>query len=139
MDSQKKEYYNDYLNTLKECSENLNLSIQEKLNQINDINIQIKNLKAKADAAIEAAKREEEKQLNIEKYKISVNELDIIEINRLREIAPYFRNARAIYKIIWESYYRNKTSDLINRIVGTGIKTGIYKITNLLNQKVYIG
>ena len=100
---------------------------------------QLATLRAKADAAIAAAKREEEKLLEIDKYKILVNELDLLEINRLREIAPYFRNARAIYKIIWESYYRNNTTDLINRVIGAGIHTGIYKLTNLKNQKVYIG
>ena len=72
---------------------------------------QLATLRAKADAAIAAAKREEEKLLEIDKYKILVTELDLLEINRLREIAPYFRNARAIYKIIWESYYRNNTTD----------------------------
>lgn len=96
-------------------------------------------MRAKADAAIAAAKREEEKLLEIDKYKILVSELDLLEINRLREIAPYFRNARAIYKIIWESYYRNLTTEMINRVVGAGEHTGIYKLTNLKNQKVYIG
>ena len=96
-------------------------------------------MKAKADAAIAAAKREEEKLLEIDKYKILVSELDLLEINRLREIAPYFRNARAIYKIIWESYYRNLTTEMINRIMGTGVHTGVYKLTNTKNQKVYIG
>lgn len=100
---------------------------------------QLATLRAKADAAIAAAKREEEKLLEIDKYKILVSELDLLEINRLREIAPYFRNARAIYKIIWESYYRNNTTDLINRVIGAGTHTGIYKLTNLKNQKVYIG
>jgi hypothetical protein len=62
-----------------------------------------------------------------------------LEINRLREIAPYFRNARAIYKIVWESYYRNLTTEMVNRVVGAGTHTGVYKLTNLKNQKVYIG
>ena len=65
--------------------------------------------------------------------------MDLLEINRLREIAPYFRNPRAIYKIIWESYYRNLTTELINRVVGVSPKTGVYKITNINNEKVYIG
>lgn len=99
----------------------------------------ISDMRAKVDAAIAAAKREEEKLLEIDKYKILVTDLDLLEINRLREIAPYFRNARAIYKIIWESYYRNNTTDLINRVIGAGTHTGIYKLTNLKNQKVYIG
>jgi hypothetical protein len=100
---------------------------------------QLATLRAKADAAIAAAKREEEKLLEIDKYKILVSELDLLEINRLREIAPYFRNARAIYKIVWESYYRNLTTEMVNRVVGAGTHTGVYKLTNLKNQKVYIG
>ncbi len=100
---------------------------------------ELDELRAKADAAIAAAKREEEKLLEIDKYKILVTDLDLLEINRLREIAPYFRNARAIYKIIWESYYRNLTTEMINRVVGTGTHTGVYKLTNLTNQKIYIG
>lgn len=90
-------------------------------------------LKAKADATIAAFKREEEKKLEIDKYKILLSKEDLIEINRLREIAPYFRNSRAIYKIIWESYYRNLTTDMINRVIGTGTHTGIYKLTNLVD------
>ena len=96
-------------------------------------------MRAQADAAIAAARREEEKALAIDKYKILISDLDLLEINRLREIAPYFRNPRAIYKIIWESYYRNLTTDMINRVIGSGIHTGIYKLTNLKNQKTYIG
>lgn len=96
-------------------------------------------MRAKADAAINAAKRDEEKELELDKYKVLITDLDLLEINRLREIAPYFRNSRPIYKIIWEGYYRNNTTDMINRVLGTGTHTGIYRLTNLKNKKVYIG
>ena len=108
-------------------------AIEVKREQLAKVEEQLAQMKAKADAAIAAAKREEEKLLEIDKYKILVTDLDLLEINRLREIAPYFRNARAIYKIIWESYYRNNTTDLINRVIGAGTHTGIYKLTNLKN------
>ena len=75
----------------------------------------------------------------LDKYKILISNLDLLEINKLREIVPYFRNARPIYKIIWESYYRNQTNDLINRVIGANTKMGIYKITNLTNGKGYVG
>lgn len=117
----------------------MQIVIAEREAEVKNIEEKLATLRAKVDAAIAAAKREEEKLLEIDKYKILVTDLDLLEINRLREIAPYFRNARAIYKIIWESYYRNNTTDLINRVVGTGTHTGIYKLTNLKNQKIYIG
>ena len=124
---------------MEESGTELAETLAQKLTELANVKTELAELRAKADAAIEAAKREEEKRLEIDKYKILVTDLDLLEINRLREIAPYFRNARAIYKIIWESYYRNLTNEMINRVIGAGTHTGIYKLTNTLNQKVYIG
>ena len=129
----------EYLKALEEIALETAAALTSKREEVRAAEQQLATLKAKADAAIAAAKREEEKLLEIDKYKILVSELDLLEINRLREIAPYFRNARAIYKIIWESYYRNLTTDLVNRVIGSGTHTGIYKITNTLNQRIYIG
>ena len=124
---------------LEELSGELAAAVASKREELGSIQQTLDTLRAKTDAAIAAAKREEEKLLELDKYKILVTDLDLLEINRLREIAPYFRNARAIYKIIWESYYRNLTTEMINRVVGAGTHTGIYKLTNLTNQKIYIG
>ena len=125
----------EYLEILQEIS----TAVASKREELKVVENDLRVMRAKADAAIQAAKREEEKILELDKYKVLVSDLDLLEINRLREIAPYFRNPRAIYKIIWESYYRNNTTELVNRVIGTGAHTGIYKITNLTNQKVYIG
>ena len=129
----------EYLDLLETIAQETVAALISKREEVQLVENQLATLRAKADAAIAAAKREEEKLLEIDKYKILVTDLDLLEINRLREIAPYFRNARAIYKIIWESYYRNLTTEMINRVVGAGTHTGVYKLTNLKNQKVYIG
>lgn len=129
----------EYLLCLQEQAKDFQKALKENAEKLDEARKTLEEFHAKADAAIEAAKREEEKALELDKYKILLSEQDLIEINRLREIAPYFRNARAIYKIIWESYYRQNTTDLINRIIGAGTHTGIYKLTNLKNQKAYIG
>ena len=129
----------EYLDLLETIAQETAAALTSKREEVQLVENQLATLRAKADAAIAAAKREEEKLLEIDKYKILVSDLDLLEINRLREIAPYFRNARAIYKIIWESYYRNLTTEMVNRVVGAGTHTGIYKLTNLKNQKVYIG
>lgn len=129
----------EYLQALEDIALETAAALASKREEIRLTEEKLAVLRAKADAAIAAAKREEEKLLEIDKYKILVTDLDLLEINRLREIAPYFRNARAIYKIIWESYYRNLTTEMVNRVVGAGTRTGVYKLTNLINQKVYIG
>ena len=129
----------EYLKALEDIALETAAVLDSKREEVKIAEQQLAILRAKADAAIAAAKREEEKLLEIDKYKILVTDLDLLEINRLREIAPYFRNARGVYKIIWENYYRNLTTEMINRVVGAGDHTGIYKLTNLKNQKVYIG
>ena len=129
----------EYLRALEDIALETAAALASKREEVKIAEQQLATLRAKADAAIAAAKREEEKLLEIDKYKILVSDIDLLEINRLREIAPYFRNARAIYKIIWESYYRNLTTEMVNRVVGAGTHTGVYKLTNLKNQKVYIG
>ena len=129
----------EYLKALEDIALETAAALTSKREEVRIAEQQLATLRAKADAAIAAAQREEEKLLEIDKYKILVTDLDLLEINRLREIAPYFRNARAIYKIIWESYYRNLTTEMVNRVVGAGTHTGVYKLTNLTNQKIYVG
>lgn len=129
----------EYLLCLQEQAKDFQKALKENAERLAEARKTLEEFRAKADAATEAAKREEEKALELDKYKILLSEQDLIEINRLREIAPYFRNQRVISKLIWESYYRQNTTDLINRIIGAGTHTGIYKLTNLKNQKAYIG
>ncbi len=130
---------NNYLEMLEELAEEHKHTLTIRNEELRQVEEKLAIMRAKADAAIAAAKREEEKLLEIDKYKVLISDTDLLEINRLREIAPYFRNSRPIYKIIWEGYYRNNTTDMINRVVGTGTRTGIYRLTNMTNQKTYIG
>lgn len=129
----------EYANTMKTTMEDFAAAMNARREELREVEEQLSTLRAKSDAAVEALKREEEKKLNLDKYKILLSETDIIEINRLREITPYFRNARPIYKAIWESYYRTPLTELIHRVVGAGPKTGIYKLTNLTNGFCYVG
>lgn len=130
---------NEYLLCLQEQAEDFQQALKENAERLTEARKILEEFRAKADAALEAAKREEEKALELDKYKILLSEQDLIEINRLREIAPYFRNQRIINKLIWEGYYRQQMNDLITRVVGTGAHIGIYKLTNLKNNKAYIG
>lgn len=129
----------DYMQLLKDSADEFAAAMATRREELRVVEEELMTLRAKSDAAVEALKREEEKKLNIDKYKILLSELDIVEINHLREIAPYFRNARPIYKAIWESYYRTPLTELIHRVVGAAPKSGIYKLTNLTNSFCYIG
>jgi len=45
----------------------------------------------------------------------------------------------AINKVIWKIYLEKPYTDLVGRVLGIGIRTGIYKITNTKNQMCYVG
>ena len=64
---------------------------------------------------------------------------DIEEIVKLRQVTALLRDSEPLNKVIWKVYYEKPYTDLIGRVVGTGVHTGIYKITNLENQKCYVG
>ena len=49
------------------------------------------------------------------------------------------RSTRPLSKIIWETYYKDACDKLIARLTSGKNITGIYKITNLVNNKSYIG
>lgn len=99
----------------------------------------IKLLQASNDAAVEAAKRAEEMSDKQNYYRIQLSDADIKEIKLLRQVEPYLRDKEALNKVIWKVYYEKPTNDLIGRVIGSGSHTGIYKITNIENQKCYVG
>lgn len=135
----KKEYESEYLDLLQSYVKDFSKNIQALKTQEQALKESLSQEKAKADSARLANEREEEKRQANNKYKITLKESDLKEIQLLEEIVPHMRNARPIRKIIWESYFRQPTNDLITRVIGPGTHTGIYKITNLLNGKTYIG
>lgn len=63
----------------------------------------------------------------------------MIEIKQLRDVEKYLRNPEPLNKIIWKCYYEKPYTDLVGRVIGQGIHTGIYKITNLENNMCYVG
>ena len=128
-----------YLKVLEEASYEASRTLDEQNQEIAAAAQTIAKLKSQIDAAIAANVREEERKTNIAFYTLGIKEVDIQEIEKIRSVLPYIRNPRAINKAIWECYYRNATTDLVNRVIGSRTETGIYKITCLLDNKVYIG
>ena len=72
-------------------------------------------------------------------YRIQLSDIDIEEIEKLRSIEPYLRNAEPLNKIIWKVYYEKPLNSLIGRVIGSGTHIGIYKITEIATGKSYVG
>ena len=80
-----------------------------------------------------------EKEENKTFYQLQLPLLDLEEIKQLREISKALRNSEPINKVIWKVYYEKPYTDLVGRVVGNSIKTGIYKITDIENDMCYVG
>lgn len=132
-------YQREYLKAIEESTKEYTNLIIQKQEELNKISQELVEAKAKQNAIVEANKRAEEVKQKEQFYKLNLSEIDIEEIKKLRSIIPYLRSAEPINKVIWKVYYEKSYTDLIGRVIGQGIRTGIYKITNIESQKCYIG
>lgn len=132
-------YRAEYESVLEDLAEQLKKTTEEDEATITTLKDSIENLRKKVLAITEANKRLEEEKDKINFYKLQISDLDKEELVKLREIGKILRDSTPLNKLIWTYYFRNPYNDLCGRVIGSEAKTGIYKITNTLNGKCYIG
>ncbi len=129
----------EYYTMLEECTHSFLEQIETKKTELKEINAKLADLASKLTSAVEASKRAEEQRTKQDFYRLQLSQIDAEEIARLREVTPHLRDSEPLNKVIWKVYYEKPYTDLIGRVVGTGVHTGIYKITNINNQMCYVG
>ena len=132
-------YLKEFFRVMEDSVSEFKLETAEQTRHCDELREQEAQLQSTVEAAVAAAKRAEEIKTQADFYKLQLSEIDIEEIRMLRNIAPYLRDQVPLNKVIWKMYYEKPTTDLIGRVIGSGIHTGIYKITNLDNDKCYVG
>ena len=132
-------FQQEYLALLEESTQSYTTAIASKREELSNISQQIADLKAILDAAVDANKRAQELADKQNFYKLNLPQADLIEIEKLREVTQFLRDSEPLNKVIWKVYYEKPYTDLIGRVVGSGVHTGIYKITNLTNGMCYVG
>ena len=99
------------------------------------------DLEAKQLAYIQAKQREEAISANMDYYRLALDQLDINDIELLRELQPRFVKKETIDKIIWDAYYKPAFDILSAHLFqNAGTKVcGIYKLTDQITGQSYIG
>lgn len=69
---------------------------------------------------------------------LNVPEIDRIEITELVDVCRHLRNGLPVCKAIYDIYYKVPLTNMVNDLGVRGI-CGIYKITNVVDGKMYIG
>ena len=136
----------NYLQLSKEAAEEHQALIAKLHTEIKELEKTISKEKQilqenqnKVKASVEAAKRQAELEQQQTFYRINLTESDKKEIAKIKEIIPYLNDPEPLNKVIWKVYYEKPTSDLIGRVIGEGVKSGIYKITDTTSGKCYVG
>lgn len=111
-------------------------SIQEKKELVQK---ELASLAATREAVIETWRKEEEAAADRDFYRLDVTDAQAQDVNLLQNIRVKFSNPRVISKLIWQTYYQPLAKKKFPLILGASQITGIYKITNNLDHRVYIG
>ena len=129
----------EYHSILEDLAETFTQESECRRIAIKELEDTLATLKATIDSAVEANKRKVAKEQEQNFYRLNISGKDLEEIKQLRLVADLLRDKEPLNKVIWKVYYEKPTTDLVGRVIGPGVHTGIYKITNLQNQMCYVG
>lgn len=91
-------------------------------------------------AIIERFKRDEETRKQRDFFHIEISPIAAQDIIKLKAMAPQFSRPEILFKLLYEVYYKPPLEELFKKVLGDNkTKGGIYKITNIQDEKVYIG
>lgn len=90
-------------------------------------------------AATAAMVREQEIKEQKEFYSLPISASDLFDIQALEAIKQKLSKPRILSMLIWQTYYQKQMTSLCNNVLGVNPICGIYKITNQLNNRCYIG
>jgi hypothetical protein len=132
-----------YVYTLEKRYEKVEKEYSAKVNFLNTqekkYKDELETLKNTLSAGVQAQLREREKEENLQFYKLSLTPLELEDVIKLNTIKLTLNQPVILSKLIWTQYFQKQTTEMCNRILGTKIICGIYKITNLKTQQCYIG
>lgn len=134
--NKKEEEYNNLIkkleNTYDDTFDKLNAAVASEKQELE----KLRNTRA---AALEAQRKEKEIEDNICNYSIALKPEEIDDIQVLERVKTKLHQPRILCMLIWSTYYQKPLTALCNNLLGTATVTGIYKITNQITKKVYIG
>ena len=124
---------------IKDIHQDLNNIRQSAAQQKQQIQNEIEKMRASLSAGVQAHLRDLEKKNKLNFYKLSINEEDLSDIQKLQNLKASFHKPVVLSKLIWTQYFQKQMTELCDRILGKGVVCGIYKITNLITEQCYIG
>lgn len=107
--------------------------------EIEGLRLLLEDYKSKRDLINQAIVHEREIHEQQDFYRIVLNESDKEDIQLLNTIEMRLHSREALYKLIYDVFYKKPLNDMINRVLQGKEFCGIYRITNLKTNEAYIG
>lgn len=118
----------------------LNKQKEDKLIEINNIQLQLDDYKKKQEAINERILHEEQLRLKQDAHRIILSSEDKEDILYLTSIIPKLRNHEIIYKLLWSEYLQKPFNTMIKNLFGGKVpRNVIYCIEQIDGNKKYIG
>lgn len=132
MDKLEEENLDDYLD------QQMSLESQYQKDKLK-LQSEINNLSALRASLIEAQIREQKLKDEQDFYRIHLSIDAQEDIDKLLRFAKECHSQQPLRKLIWSEYFLKPFGEMAGRILGKDKISGIYKITNVKDGKIYIG
>lgn len=126
---------NLYNQELKEMEVQKNSMAQE----LSELKSELEEERNKRAAINEEILRQRKLEQEQDFFRIQLDPDDTEDIEILRSVITRLRHPEAINKVIWSGYYQKPLAELRKRILTNGDVSGVYKITRLKTNEIYIG
>lgn len=100
---------------------------------------ELKSIQNTRAAAIKAFQLEEMDQEEKDNFRLDITSEELNDVQILETVRPRLNKPRILSMLIWQTFFQPLAKKKFPIILGNKEVCGIYKITNLINQKVYIG
>lgn len=133
------DYENLALGKLQEEFERCEIRRAEINNELEELGKFLEEERAKKAALNEEILRRRALEEKQDFYRIQIDPNELNDILILRDTAARLRRPEIINKIIWSGYYQKPLAELRKRLIPKDKVSGVYKITRLKTNEVYIG
>lgn len=133
---EKSDSYSKLILNLDEAYQNQQDNILQDLDKLKT---ELEDIKKQRTAILEARIREKEIKEQKEFYCLPISVADRNDIQVLERVKTQLNKPRILSMLIWSTFFQKPMTTLCNNVLGTSTICGIYKITNQIDNKCYIG
>ena len=130
---------NDYTKLMSNLDESYQIKQENILQELDKLNKELDDIKKQRVSILEAQIREKEIKEKKDFYCLPISVTDRNDIQVLERVKTQLNKPRILSMLIWSTFFQKPMTLLCNNILGTSTICGIYKITNQIDNRCYIG